>query len=145
MKLLTLIALAGLASCPIVLSAESAAKPAAPPAVESKSYKNVGVEEFDKLRMNKTNVVLDVRTPKEFSDGHIPGAINIDWNGPDFEKKALALDKTKTYLVHCAAGVRSAKASERLAKLNFTSVINLEPGFNAWAKASKPIEKGESK
>src|SRR4051794_11444778 len=40
--------------------------------------KKIGVEEFDKLRLQKTNVVLDVRTEKEFKAGHIPGAVNID-------------------------------------------------------------------
>src|SRR5437868_12048214 len=78
----------------------------------SKNFKNISVEEFDKLRADKNNVVLDVRTKKEFDAGHIPGAVNLDWNGPDFAKKAAELDKSKTYLVHCAAGVRSAKACD---------------------------------
>src|ERR1051325_1739822 len=81
------------------------------PAAEKKSVvKNVDVEEFDKLRAKKENVVLDVRREDEFKAGHIPGAINIDVNSPDFEKKVAALDKSKTYLVHCAAGRRSATA-----------------------------------
>ena len=52
-------------------------------------------------------VVLDVRTPKEFKEGHIPGATNIDFTTPDFEKRIGKLDKSKTYLVHCASGGRS--------------------------------------
>ena len=54
-------------------------------------FKNAGVDQFDKLRQQTNAVVLDVRTPKEFAAGHIPGAVNIDWNAADFASKAAAL------------------------------------------------------
>lgn len=104
-------------------------------------YKNLGVEQFDKLRQQTNTVVLDVRTPKEFAAGHIAGATNIDWNAPDFAKKVAALDKSKTYLVHCAVGGRSAKASDKMAALQFTNVYNLEGGMKTWEKAGKPVAK----
>jgi rhodanese-related sulfurtransferase len=116
--------------------APSREKPATP-----KSVKNVGVEEFDKLRAEKNAVVLDVRTEKEFKAGHIAGAVNLDYNSPDFAKKAGDLDKSKTYLVHCAGGVRSAKACTLMDKLAFTNLVNLETGFKGWEKAGKPVEK----
>jgi rhodanese-related sulfurtransferase len=106
-----------------------------------KAVKNVGVVEFDKLRKQTNSVVLDVRTPKEFTAGHIPGAVNIDWNGADFQKKVSALDKSKTYLVQCAVGGRSAKAADKMMTLQFTNVYNLEGGIKAWEKAGKPVEK----
>ena len=78
------------------------------PAVKQETkVKRVGVEEFDKLRSEKKNVVVDVRTEEEFKTGHIPGAVNVDVKAPDFEEKVANLDKNKTYLVHCAGGVRS--------------------------------------
>ena len=104
-------------------------------------FKNIKVEEFDKLRANQKNVVLDVRTASEFAANHMPGAINLDVNAPDFEQKAGALDKNQTYLVHCAAGVRSAKACGKMSKLAFPNLYNLEGGFKAWEKAGKPVEK----
>jgi rhodanese-related sulfurtransferase len=104
-------------------------------------YKNLNVDQFEKMRAAKTNVVLDVRTKKEYDAGHIPGAVLIDWNSPDFEKKVAALDKEKTYLVHCAAGGRSAKASAKLNALNFKNVYNLEGGYRAWEKAGNKGEK----
>jgi rhodanese-related sulfurtransferase len=107
----------------------------------AKGVKNVGVEEFDKLRAGKNAVVLDVRTEKEFNSGHIPGAINLDYNSPDFGKKVGELDKSKTYLVHCAGGVRSAKACSVMDKIAFTNVVNLAPGFKGWEKSGKPVEK----
>ena len=106
-----------------------------------KAFKNIGVAEFDKLRQQTNSVVLDVRTPKEFTAGHIPGAVNIDWNGADFQTKVSALDKSKTYLVQCAVGGRSAKAADKMMTLQFTNVYNLEGGIKAWEKAGKPVEK----
>jgi phage shock protein E len=124
-------------------SAVSAADGEKPPV--PKTVKNVSVDEFDKLRANKNSLVLDVRTPREFASGHIPGAINIDYNAPDFSKKVNELDKSKTYLVHCAGGVRSAKACTAMDKVAFPHLVNLEPGFKAWEKAGKPVAKGDEK
>ena len=105
------------------------------------AIQNIGVPQFEKLRANKTNVVLDVRTAKEYEAGHMPGAINIDVNAADFEQKVRKLDPSKTYLVHCAAGVRSAKACQKLDKLNFGHLYNLEGGFKAWEKAGNKAER----
>ena len=138
MKLIRLVALA-LTLATLSLSAADAPHGDKPPL--SKTVKNVGPEEFDKLRAQTNTVVLDVRIEKEFKAGHIPGAVNLDFNAPDFAKQAAALDKSKTYLVHCAGGVRSAKACNVMDKIAFTNVVNLEPGFKAWEKAGKPVQK----
>ena len=126
-------------AAPIALAGDPSAAPAtAKPATR---VKLVGVEEFDKLRANKTNIVLDVRTPAEFKAGHIAGAINIDYNSQEFGQKIAALDKDKAYLVHCAAGVRSARACKKLDELGFKQLYDLHPGFKAWEAAGKPVEK----
>jgi rhodanese-related sulfurtransferase len=103
--------------------------------------RRVDVNEFEQLWKDKTNVVLDVRSPKEFSAGHIPGAVNLDVNSPDFTDKVSALPKDKVYLVHCAAGVRSARACQKMNSLGFDHLIDLAPGFKAWQQAGKPVEK----
>jgi len=108
---------------------------------EAKGFKNVDVAEFEKLRVDKRNVVLDVRTQKEFEAGHIPGAVNIDVNAPDFPEKVAKLEKSKTYLVHCGAGVRSAKACDKMSHLAFPKLYNLEGGFKAWETAGNKPEK----
>ncbi len=105
------------------------------------AYKNLSVDEFARMAADKQNVILDVRTPGEFSAGHIPGAVNLDYNAPDFQAKAAALDKSKTYLVHCAVGGRSVRACEKMSHLDFPRLYNLPGGFKAWAKAGKPVEK----
>ena len=126
-----------LIAAPLAVSAADAK-----PAAEKKSVvKRVDAEEFDKLRSDKKNIVLDVRTEAEFKAGHIPGATNIDVNGPDFAEKVAKLDKSKTYLVHCAAGRRSANACGKLEAVGFTNLFDLAPGFKGWEKAGKPVEK----
>ena len=112
-----------------------------PAAAKKELFKNLSVAEFDKLRANKKNVVLDVRTPQEFEAGHIPGAINIDVNAPDFQEKISKLDKNKTYLVHCAAGGRSARACDKMSHLDFPKLYNLAGGFRAWERAGNKPEK----
>src|SRR5260370_38127079 len=108
---------------------------------EAKGFKNVDVAEFEKLRADKKNVVLDVRTQKEFEAGHIPGAVNIDVNAPEFPEKVARLEKNKTYLVHCGAGVRSAKACDKMSHLAFPKLYNLEGGFRAWESTGNKPEK----
>ena len=108
---------------------------------EAKGFKNVDVAEFEKLRADKKNVVLDVRTQKEFEAGHIPGAVNIDVNAPDFPERVTKLEKNKTYLVHCGAGVRSARACDKMSQLAFPKLYNLEGGFKAWETAGNKPEK----
>jgi phage shock protein E len=112
-----------------------------PASTNSVGFKNVGVEEFARMTADKQNVILDVRTATEFNAGHLPGAVNLDVNAPDFPEKAASLDTSKTYLVHCASGVRSVKACEKLSRLNFPKLYNLVGGFKAWAKAGQPVEK----
>ena len=79
-------------------------------------------------------VLLDVRTPGEVEEGAIPGAVNIDYNAPDFGEKISGLDKTKPYYVYCMGGGRSSKALDKMKAEGFTNVHNLEGGFKAWLK-----------
>ena len=107
---------------------------------KSNVARRVGVDEFERLWQDK-NPVLDVRTKKEFEAGHIPGALNLDVNSPEFVQRVSALDKKKIYLVHCAAGVRSARACQKMSELGFDNLIDLAPGFRGWEKAGKKVEK----
>ena len=100
----------------------------------------LSVEEFDALRKAENTVVVDVRTPAEFKAGHVPGAVNIDVADKDFDKKVEALDKGKTYVVHCARGGRSAQAAGRM-KSKVDKLFDFSGGMTAWEKAGKPVEK----
>lgn len=107
------------------------------PAVEK-----IDLNQFDQKREAPDAVVLDVRTPHEYAAGHVPGAVNLDIHDPKFAQKLEALDKSKTYLVHCAMGVRSAAATRKMATLGFPHLFDFHGGFKAWENAHKPIEKG---
>ena len=87
------------------------------------------------LNQDKNIVVLDVRTPEEYTSGHIDGAVNININGDNFSKKVAELDKDKSYIVHCAANVengRSAKSLKIMADLGFENLMSMEGGIVAW-------------
>ena len=104
--------------------------------------KNVSAEDADKLlKERKDVVVIDLRTEAEFKTGHIAGAKNIDFQGNDFAQQIGALDKTKTYLVHCGSGRRSTKSLDVFNAQKFSSILHLNEGFKAWEAAGKPVEK----
>ena len=105
-----------------------------------KGYKDLSVEEFQKrLDEDGTVQLLDVRTPQEFVEGHIPGAINIDWLADGFVEAAKAtLDPEREVLIYCRRGRRSAEAADTLETLGF-KIHNLKDGFNAWKNAHMPI------
>lgn len=96
-------------------------------------YNNIDVAAFKTITKENPNVViLDVRTADEFKDGYIPKAINLDVNGANFKEQLQKLDKTKTYLVYCRSGMRSAKASDIMCQLEFGNVNNLLGGYSGW-------------
>lgn len=77
--------------------------------------------------------LIDVRTPKEYAEGHIGNAINIDVNAPDFRQKISRLDRTKTLAVYCRSGKRSKKAAQIAEGCGFR-VIELNNGYINWKK-----------
>ncbi len=93
------------------------------------------------LAGDPTITVIDVRTPEEFAEGHLKGAVNLDFNADDFEEKVSKLDPSKPYLVHCAAGGRSGQSMELFEKFKFSRIFHLESGYRAWVEAGKPVEK----
>ena len=79
-------------------------------------------------------ILLDVRTPKEWAEGKIEPAVEMNVHDQDFEEQLQQLDKSKTYLVYCRSGRRSVTAAEIMVDNGFTSVYNLEGGYLAWTK-----------
>lgn len=85
-------------------------------------------------------VILDVRTPEEFSGGHLQKAVNIDYQSPGFAEELEKLDPNKKYLVYCAVGGRSAKAVALMEEKGFAQVYNCEEGFEDLKKEGVPTE-----
>ena len=102
---------------------------------------HVDVNAAEKLVKEGKVVVLDVRTADEHKEARIAGSKNVDFTESDFEKKAGELDKSKSYLVHCASGRRSTASLEVLQKLGFQQLYHLDGGIKAWQAAGKPVEK----
>ncbi|MCR4828388.1 MAG: rhodanese-like domain-containing protein [Bacteroidales bacterium] len=103
----------------------------------------VPVDVFAQLVQQKDVWLLDVRTGKEYAEGHIAGSENIDVNQPDFLEsvmKSPRYNPAKTKVaVYCRGGKRSMKAANILAQQGCT-VYNLDGGFMAWQKSQK-VEK----
>ena len=94
-------------------------------------FKSVDIDEF-KTEISKSGVQLvDVRTAKEYLEGHIPGAQNIDVNAPDFEEKIKVLDKKENVAIYCRSGRRSKMAANKLTAAGY-KVIELNTGFLSW-------------
>lgn len=85
--------------------------------------------------------LIDVRTPQEWSTGHISGAVHIDWFSDDFKAEVAGLDKQAPVRLYCAAGGRSEEARELLREMGFADVRDLDGGTAAWKKAGAPIER----
>lgn len=83
--------------------------------------------------------LVDVRTPKEYSEGYIPGAVLMDIKDTHFNKQILELDVTRPVFVYCRSGKRSMEAAAILEKNKFTVVYNLNGGINAWKAKGKPV------
>ena len=87
-------------------------------------------------------VILDVRTPQEFAEGHLRGAVNLDIQAPDFERQLKALDRGKTYLVYCRTGNRSIRAVRAMEQLGFQSIQHMAQGIVRWQDRGFPVSTG---
>ncbi len=103
------------------------------------SIKNVNAHEFQNMINEQNTILLDVRSSEEYTEGHIDGALNINVNGEDFQQEIVKLDKSKTILVYCQAGRRSASAANILASKGY-KVVNLIGGISEWSENNLPIK-----
>ena len=92
------------------------------------------------LEQDEKVVVLDIRTPQEFQQGHIAGTENVDFRSPEFRKKIEELGRDKPYLVHCASGGRSTRSLSVFEELQFKQMYHLEAGINGWIAAGQPVK-----
>jgi phage shock protein E len=80
-------------------------------------------------------VILDVRTPEEFGEGHLDGAIMVDFYQDDFASQIAELDHDQPYLVYCRSGSRSGQTRAIMDELGFTDVADVDGGIIAWTEA----------
>ena len=97
-----------------------------------KTYRQITMEEAVTMMEEETGyTILDVRTAEEYSEKHIPGAINIANESIGTEDIPELLDKDQLILVYCRSGNRSKQASEKLVKLGYTNIVEIG-GINSW-------------
>jgi rhodanese-related sulfurtransferase len=102
---------------------------------------SLGPQEFEKqLATVGERILLDVRTPGEFGERHLAGALNIDYNGADFDARIEKLDKAQPVYVYCLSGGRSAAAAQTLTEMGFTKVYEMKGGISRWIAENHPVE-----
>jgi rhodanese-related sulfurtransferase len=84
-------------------------------------------------------VVLDVRTPEEYAEGHLDGAVLVDFYDADFADQLSQLDPDVPYLVYCRSGNRSGQTLTMMEQLGFASAADVDGGIVAWQDAGLPI------
>jgi len=101
----------------------------------------ITVEEMDSLLEMEKVQLVDVRTPQEYAEGHIEGAINIDFSDENFEALISEVDKSKPVAVYCGRGGRSGKCSAYMQKAGFTKIYDLDGGITEWKYKGKTLVK----
>ena len=108
------------------------------------SIVSVSAPSFEQEIRSDSVQLLDVRTPVEFADGHIPGAININVQSDDFCELAVnELSKDSTVLVYCRSGRRPLTAAAVLTELGY-KVVNLKGGIIEWEEDGLPVTKSDN-
>jgi thioredoxin len=104
------------------------------------NYESIAAVNFaEKIKTTPQAAIIDVRSPEEFAGQHIDNAINIDWNGDNFDGKIGKYDKSKPIFVYCMSGGRSKKAAEKLSELGFTKIYELQGGIMKWNAAGLSV------
>lgn len=100
-----------------------------------KQYQDLSGQAFKQMLTETPKAVLiDVRTPAEYKQGAIKGAMNADIMSNDFNNKSAGFDPEKVYLLYCRSGARSAKACQTLAGKGFKNVYNLSDGIGSYPR-----------
>lgn len=96
---------------------------------------------IERVKADTSAIILDVRQPEEFAEGHLAQAINLDWlNQTVFINGLAKLNKQKTYYIYCRSGRRSQAAAGKLKAEGF-QVIDLKGGYLHWVELGLPVVK----
>ena len=84
-------------------------------------------------------ILVDVRTEDEYNSGYIENSLNIDYNSNDFSVNADKLDKNTPIILYCRSGNRSSMSANKISKLGFKEIYNLEGGILEWIEEGNVI------
>jgi phage shock protein E len=142
MRLLPLTPLLLLVAVLVGCSTAPAAAPTASPVTPAQTQNlpaDIDVTTANSLRGHSDVVMLDVRTPEEYAQGHIPGVVPIPLD--QVPNRLAEIPKDKTVIVTCRSGNRSGQAAELLRQKGYTNIHNMLGGITAWEQAGYPVEK----
>ena len=105
--------------------------------------RDISVQDAAALLQNPPEglIIVDVRTPAEFREGHLPGAVNMDYFGGPFETQIQSLPKTAPVLLYCRTGNRSGSAYDIMTKAGIGNILHMNEGITKWQQLGLPQEK----
>ena len=128
-RTLRTLAIAALAAIALSACSTETEQPAAAPVFDGA---HVAAESFATAVEVEGVTVIDVRTPAEFAEGHLPGAVNANVEDPAFSAMLGQLDPDADYAVYCRSGNRSRVAIDAMTQAGLTRTVGLEGGIGAW-------------
>ena len=96
---------------------------------------------LSKIEEQKPPLIIDVRSPAEYAEGHVPGAINIDFRQIKNRLDEIQQYQKSTVVIYCETGIRARIAESTLLEAGFQSILHLEGHMSAWRSNSLPLEK----
>jgi len=130
-------AMAREAESPVAPAQPSAAPPTAPAASRVAPMSQEALLEHQ-AKHPRHLFVLDVRSPEEFKEGHVPGAVNIPYD--QMASRLSEVPKDKDVVLYCRSGRRAGIAAEVLQANGYTRLSHLEGDMNAWLEKGRPVE-----
>ena len=98
------------------------------------------ITDWDASYLDGDAVLVDVRTPGEYEQGHLENALNVDFLDAEFTSRMQEFKPSQTIYVYCKVGGRSAKAASLLDSLGFKKVVDLTGGYDAYKLAQNPVD-----
>ena len=108
--------------------------------MKAQGIQNVDAVKFKQLIATEDAIILDVRTPGEYSRGHIKGSTSINIADPEFVSRIGLLQKEKTILIYCLSGSRSSVSSNYLSQKGFKKIYNMQQGLIDWNRQGYALE-----
>jgi rhodanese-related sulfurtransferase len=102
--------------------------------------KEVNIDEYQKMARDG-HILVDVREDNEWSAGHAAGAIHLSKGIIERDVEKEIPDKSKTLVLYCGGGFRSALAADALQQMGYQNAVSLDGGWRAWNQAGLPVEK----
>lgn len=99
---------------------------------ETEHFKILDSETYEKSISKNEVVIIDVRTPAEYQNGHIRKAQNINVQSGDFKAKMESFDREKPLYIYCRSGARSYQAGKILQEMGFKEIYDLKGGILSW-------------